>query len=213
MHTPSAITIRLDGDGTMPAPASDSGSHGRSAADSGRKPPSPSSKTSTGSPPCTSTPPPQSSIWRRRFAERASSTRPRCFMPRRSVSSEASRFGAPANSSAMRHQVSGVWTSRDPSLACPSPQQLGRQSRCTSTRRRGTVIWASERMASTAFSRAASWPFSSAGRRSSTLPLSRRPNAISTPSASSQGAPSRTAAVPRARTSKPVASITSTQGP
>ena len=134
-------------------------------------------------------------------------------MPRRSVSSDASRPGAPANSRAIRHQVSGVWTSRDPSPACSSPQQLGRLSRCTSSCMRGVETWASERMASTAFRKAASWPVSSAGRRSSTVRLSRRPAAISTPSASSQGAPSRTAAVPRARTSRPVASITSTDGP
>ena len=74
--------------------------------------------------PATSTPPPQPSIWLRRFPARASSTRPRCSMPRRSVSSDASRSDAPANSRAIRHQVSGVWISRDPSVACPSPQQL-----------------------------------------------------------------------------------------
>ena len=48
-HTPAAITISVDGTGTMPADANDSGSHDRSALDSGRKPPSPSSKTSTAS--------------------------------------------------------------------------------------------------------------------------------------------------------------------
>ena len=178
----------------MPADANDSGSHDRSASDSGRKPPSPSSKTSTASSPSTSTPPPQSSIWRRSSPDRASSTRPRCFMPRRSVSNDASRSGRAGEQQRDPHQVSGVWISRDPSLACPSPQQPGWQSRCTSIWRRGVAIRASERMASTAFRKAASWPFSSAGKRSSTLWLSRRPAAISTPSASSQGAPSSTAA-------------------
>ena len=47
-------------------------------------------------------------------------------MPRLSVSSETSGPGAPANSKAIRHQVSGVWISRDPSATCLSPQQLGR---------------------------------------------------------------------------------------
>ena len=65
--------------------------------------------------PATSTPPPQSSICWRRLPVRVSSTRPRCFMPRRSVSSDASGPDAPANSSAMRHQVSGVCTRREPS--------------------------------------------------------------------------------------------------
>ncbi len=196
----------------MPADAKESGSHDRSAVESGRKPPNPSSKTSTASLPCTSTPPPQSSIWRRRLPERASSTRPRCFMPRRSVSSDASRSDAPrtAGRSGTRSPACGpAATRRRPSL----PQQPGWLLRCTSICRRGTATWASERMASAAFRRAASRPVSSAGRRSSTLRLSRRPAAISTPSASSQGARSRTAAVPRARTSRPVASITSTEGP
>ena len=48
-HAPSAITISVDGTGMTPAEASDSGWHDTSAADSGRKPPRPSSKTSTGS--------------------------------------------------------------------------------------------------------------------------------------------------------------------
>ena len=115
----------------------------------------------------TSTPPPQSSIWRRRLPDRASSTRPRCFMPRRSVSNDASRSRvaplspASANNRAIRHQVSGVWISRDLSAKCSSPQQLGRQLRCTSTCRPGTATWASERMASTAFRKANSWPVSS----------------------------------------------------
>ena len=52
MHTPSAITIRVDGAGVMPADDNDSGSHDRSAFESGRNPPSPSSKTSTASVPC-----------------------------------------------------------------------------------------------------------------------------------------------------------------
>ena len=68
--------------------------------------------------------------------------------------------------------------------------------------RRGLATWASDRMASTALRKAASWPVSSAGRRSSTVRLSRRPSAIITPSAISQGAPSSTAAVPCARTSR-----------
>ncbi len=124
-HTPAAITIRLDGAGMMPADAKDSASHDRSALEYGRKPPRPSSKTSTASSPGTSTPPPQLSIWFRRLPDRASATSPRCFMPRRSVSNEASRPDAPANSKAIRHQVSGVWISRDPSATCLSPQQLG----------------------------------------------------------------------------------------
>ena len=113
MHTPSAITISVDGDGMMPADANDNGSQDRSAAESGRKPPRPSSKTSTGSWPSTPTPPPQPWIWSRRFPERASSTRPRWFVPRRSVSSDASGPVASAKSRARRHQVSGVCTSRD----------------------------------------------------------------------------------------------------
>ena len=68
-------------------------------------------------------------------------------------------------------------------------------------------------MASAVFRRAASRPVSSAGRRNSTVRQSRRPAAISTPSASNHGACSSTVTVPRARTSKPVASITSTDGP
>ena len=48
MHTPSAITISVDGDGMIPADANDSGWQDRSAAERGRKPPRPSSKTSTG---------------------------------------------------------------------------------------------------------------------------------------------------------------------
>ena len=39
---------------------------------------------------------------------RSSSTNPRCFMPRRSVSRDLSRSDAPAKSEAMRHHVSGV---------------------------------------------------------------------------------------------------------
>ena len=42
-------------------------------------------------------------------------------MPRRSVSSDASRPDAPANSRAIRHQVSGVWISRDLSVALSFP--------------------------------------------------------------------------------------------
>ena len=163
----------------MPADANDSGSHDRSAAESGRKPPRPSSKTSTGSWPSISTPPLQSSSWRRRFPDRSSSTRPRCCKPRRSVSSDASRSDPSANSWAIRHQVSGVWTNCDRSVASLSPQQLGRLSRRTTTCRRRTATCAREQMASTAFRRATSWPLSSAGRRSSTLRLSRRPAAIS----------------------------------
>ena len=105
--------------------------------------------------------PPSSSIWLRRFPERPSSTRPRCFMPRRSVSSDPSRSAAPANKRAIRHQVSGVWISRDRSAAFTSAQQLRRQLRFTSTCIRGVVIWASERMASTVFRKAASRPVSS----------------------------------------------------
>ncbi len=209
-HTPSAITIRLAGTGTMPAEASDSGSHDRSAAECGRKPPRPSSKTSSESSPCTSTPPPQSSICCRRLPLRASSTRPRCVMPRLSVSSEPSRPDAPAKRRAIRHQVSGVWTRRELSPAARSPQQLGWQSRSTCTCRRGAAICASERIASTALSKGASRPLNSAGRRSSTFRVSRSPAAISTPSASSQGALSSTAAAPRARASNAVASMTST---
>ena len=197
----------------MPTDANERGSQARSASESGRKPPRPSSKTRTASSPDASTPPPQASIWLRRLPGRASSTRPRCFMPRRSVSSDASRPDSPANSRAIRHQVSGVWISRDPSVGCSSPQKPGRLSRRTSSCMRGLETWASERMASTALRKAASWPDSSAGRRSSTVRLSRRPAAISRPSASSQGAPSSTAALPRARTSRPVASITSADGP
>ena len=205
--------MRVDGAGTTPADARDSGSHARSEAESGRKPPIPSSKTSRASPLCPTPPPPHASIWRLRFPARWSSTRPRCSRPRRSVSSDASRSGAPAKSRAIRHHVSGVWISRDASAGRPSPQQPGRLSRRTSTCRRGMATWASERMESTAFRKAASRPFSSAGRRSSTLRLSRRPTAIRTPSARSHGAPSRTAAGPRERASRPVASITSTEGP
>ena len=63
---------------------------------------------------------------------------------------------APANSRAIRHHVSGVCTSRDPSTACPSAQGPGRLSRWTSSCMRGVVTWASERRASTAFRSAAS---------------------------------------------------------
>ncbi len=129
--------MRVDGAGTTPADARDSGSHARSEAESGRKPPSPSSKTSRASPLCPTPPPPHSSIWRLRFPARWSSTRPRCSRPRRRVSSDASRSGAPANSRAIRHHVSGVWMSRDASAGRPSPQQPGRLSRSTSTCRRG----------------------------------------------------------------------------
>ena len=68
-------------------------------------------------------------------------------------------------------------------------------------------------MASTAFSKAASCPWSSAGKRSSIVWLSRRPAAIRTPSARSQGASSSTAPAPWARGSSWVASITNTEGP
>ena len=71
---------------------------------------------------------------------------------------------------------------------------------------------ASALMASTAFRKSASRPLSSRGSRNSTLRLP-RPTAISRPSARSQGAPSSTADAPRARLSKPVASITSTDDP
>ena len=108
-------------------------------------------------------------------------------MPRRSVSNDASRSAAPANSRAIRHHVSGVWTSRERSGGWLSPQQPGVQLRCTSICRPGVAIRASERMASTAFSKAASCPWSSAGKRSSIVWLSRRPAAIRTPSARSQG--------------------------
>ena len=136
MHTPSAITISVDGDGMIPADANDNGWQDRSAAESGRKPPRPSSKTSTGSWPSTPTPP-QPWIWSRRFPERASSTRPRWFVPRRSVSSDASGPVASAKSRARRHQVSGVCTSRASSAGRPSPQQLARLSRCMSRWTRG----------------------------------------------------------------------------
>ena len=46
-------------------------------------------------------------------------------MPRRSVSNDASRPDAPANSRAIRHQVSGVWISREASAGGPSAQGLG----------------------------------------------------------------------------------------
>ncbi len=134
-------------------------------------------------------------------------------MPRLSVSSDTSRSDAPANSIAMRHQVSGVWISCARSLGCPSSQQLGAQFRCTSIWRPGVAIRASDRIASTAFKTAASCPWSSADKRSSILWLSRRPAAISTPSARSQGAPSSTAPEPCPRGSNSVASITSTDGP
>ncbi len=134
-------------------------------------------------------------------------------MPRLSVSNDTSRSDAPANSIAMRHQVSGVWMSCARSLGCPSSQQPGVQFRCTSIWRLGVAIRASERIVSTALRRAASCPWSSAGKRSSILWLSRSPAAISTPSARSQGALSSTAPAPCARVSNWVASITRTDGP
>ena len=134
-------------------------------------------------------------------------------MPRRSVSSDASGPDSPPNSRATLHQVSGVWTSRDRSGAAPSPQQPGRLPRCTSTWMRGAGSRASERMASAVFRSVASRPVRPGGRRSSTFRLSRRLAAMSTPSTMSHGAPSRTAAEPSDRSSRLVASITSTEGP
>ncbi len=134
-------------------------------------------------------------------------------MPRRSVSNDTSRSAAPAKSIAMRHQVSGVWTKCARSLGCPSSQQPGVHFRCTSIWRLGVAIRASERIASTALRSAASCPWSSAGKRSSILWLSRSPAAINTPSARSQGALSSTAPAPCARASSWVASITSADRP
>ena len=149
----------------------------------------------------------------RSLLERGYSTRPRWVRPRPRVSRDASRPEPPANSSAMRHQVSGVYTRREASSDGASAQQLGGHWRWMSILRCPAWMLASERMTSTAFKSARWWPVSSAGSRSSIVRLSRRPSAIATPSASRNVARSSTAAGPSERTSYELASITSVEGP
>ena len=189
----------------------------RSACDSGRKPPRPSSKTSTGSSPCTSTPPPQPSI---RLAQVAGArrTRPGRAGAGRGAASAATHRGRgvrrrrTAARCGTRSRACAPAARRRPQRA--SAQQLGLQLRCMSMRR---------------LRRPGCWPASGwRRRRSGTAPPCRSarpagatrssgcragPRAISTPSASSQGARSSTAAGPSARASNEVASITSVDGP
>ena len=176
-----------------------------------RKPPSPSSNTSTGSPPCTSTPPPQSSIWCRRFPERAA-------RPGRAASCRAGA-SAVTHRGLMRRQTAARCGTRFP--AC-GPAASRRWLVPRPGRTRPTVAphlypsageHGGERTDGVDRIRRAARGRSARPAGATQHSLWRRPNAISTPSANSQGAPSRTAAVPCARTSKPVASITSTQGP
>ena len=173
----------------------------------GRNPPRPSSKTITV--PGRSAPPPQRPPGSGRL--RTGPSPPgRAGTPRRSVSSDAS--------SSVSRRTGARSGTRSPAYGRGATRR--RRRRLPGARlavahdlhlRRGLATWASDRMASTALRKAASRPVEPAGRRSSTVRLSRRPGdhrAL----AISQGAPSRTAVAP-ALSSNPVASITSVDGP
>ena len=183
----------------MPADASESGSHERSASESGRKPPNPSSKTSTapGLPPRRRHPSPRSGG----AGCRSGRARPGRAASCRAAASAATRRGPP------RRRTGGRSGTR--SLACGSAVcrrwPVPPPSSSAGCRARPPPAGRGRRSA-----RANGWRRPRSGRplrgRSARPAGAARPSgcragraAISTPSASSQGALSSTAAVPRAR--------------